>query len=125
MIDHCSLPVTKLQRSAAFYDAVLAPLGYRRLMEFDEAIGYGDHHPAFWIGVGARPVAGAGLHVAFAAGDRPAVDAFHAAGLAAGARDDGPPGLRPHYHPDYYAAFLVDPDGYKVEAVCHRPADAA
>jgi catechol 2,3-dioxygenase-like lactoylglutathione lyase family enzyme len=124
MIDHLSLPVRDIARAALFYDAALAPLGLRRLMEFPGAIGYGADHPGFWIGEGQGAIArpGAGLHVAFAAPDRASVDAFHAAGLAAGGRDDGAPGLRPRYHADYYGAFLIDPDGFKVEAVCHRPA---
>lgn len=123
MLDHVSLPVADLARAAAFYDRVLQPLGARRVMEFPEAIGYGAEFPHFWIG---RPEAtpampGSGLHLAFRAETAAAVDAFHAAGLGAGATDAGAPGLRPHYHPNYYGAFLIDPDGFKIEAVCHHP----
>jgi catechol 2,3-dioxygenase-like lactoylglutathione lyase family enzyme len=132
MIDHLSLAVSDLDRSRAFYDRALAALGARRLMEVEDApdyvaSGYGttEGEPAFWIGssIGPAPdpVAPDGQHVAFAAPDRAAVDAFHKAALAAGGRDNGAPGLRPHYHPNYYAAFIIDPDGYRIEAVCHRP----
>jgi catechol 2,3-dioxygenase-like lactoylglutathione lyase family enzyme len=129
MIDHVSLPVADMERARAFYDAALAPLGFARLMNFDAdparaASGYGTDHPWFWIGGsaagGAAPVS-AGSHVAFRAPARAAVDAFHAAALGAGGRDNGAPGLRPNYHPTYYAAFVVDPDGHHVEAVCHQP----
>jgi catechol 2,3-dioxygenase-like lactoylglutathione lyase family enzyme len=124
MIDHASLGVSDLAASAAFYDAALAPLGLDRQLEFEGAVGYGSGAPVFWIG---RPHNGApispppGLHLALTAPDRAAVDAFHGAALGAGGRDAGAPGLRPHYHAHYYAAFVLDPDGYKVEAVCHRP----
>jgi catechol 2,3-dioxygenase-like lactoylglutathione lyase family enzyme len=125
MIDHLSLAVADVVRSRAFYDALLAPLGYGRVMDVDEASvvasGYGaDGKPSFWIGPGAAAGPAAGQHVAFAATSRAAVDAFHRAGLAAGGRDNGAPGLRPHYHPSYYAAFVIDPDGHHLEAVCHR-----
>ncbi len=128
MIDHVSLGVGDLAVSRAFYDAVLAPLGYRRRYDLDEASGYGTSAPhplkeqalPFWIG---HEPAGAGLsgHVCFAAPSRAAVDAFHAAALAAGGRDNGKPGLRPHYHASYYAAFIIDPDGHRIEAVRHSP----
>ncbi len=124
MIDHLSIGVGDVTRSAAFYDAALAPLGYKRRMEFDEAIAFGREHPTFWV---SRPRSGdlaqthPGFHLCFVAPDRAAVDAFHAAALAQGAQDDGAPGLRPHYHESYYAAFVVDPDGYRIEAVTHRP----
>ncbi|MEJ2116859.1 MAG: VOC family protein, partial [Alphaproteobacteria bacterium] len=89
----------------------------------DLASGYGTKavgwKPAFWIGAGKPAPQG---HIAFQAADRPSVDAFYQAALAAGAKDDGGPGLRPHYHPDYYAAFVIDPDGNRLEAVCHKPA---
>ncbi|MGQ9371937.1 VOC family protein [Azospirillum sp. ST 5-10] len=121
MIDHLSVPVSDFERSTAFYDAVLATVGYRRVMEFGRGAGYGDGHPHFWINetadLPAAPVAG--FHIAFRAPDRAAVDAFHAAALAHGGRDNGAPGLRPLYHPDYYAGFVLDPDGHKLEAVCH------
>jgi len=128
VIDHLSLGVRDLALSRAFYDAILAPLGYRRGYDHDEVSGYGlpDEHPLreqglpFWIG--AEP-AGAALngHVCFGAPDRAAVDAFHKAALAAGARDNGAPGLRPQYHASYYAAFVIDPNGHRLEAVCHQP----
>ena len=127
MIDHLSIGVGDLKRSRAFYDAALAPLGYRRLFDLVDTSGYGrdEPHPLkeqalpFWIG--AEPE-GAPLngHICFRAPDRAAVDAFHKAALAAGARDNGAPGLRPHYHASYYAAFIVDPDGNRIEAVRHE-----
>lgn len=130
MIDHAGFAVADYPRSRAFYTDVLAPLGYAVVIEVTEretgpggyqGCGFGPPgHPAFWVGTGARP--GTGTHVAFVAPGRAAVDAFHAAALAAGAADNGGPGLRPHYHPDYYAAFVIDPDGNNVEAVCHAPA---
>jgi catechol 2,3-dioxygenase-like lactoylglutathione lyase family enzyme len=131
MIDHISLPVADFYRARAFYDAALQPLGYGRAMEFEHAgyggLGYGlAQKPTFWVGAplaGGPPVTPPpGFHVAFAAPDRASVDAFYAAALAAGGSDNGAPGLRPHYHPNYYAAFVLDPDGYHIEAVCHRPA---
>lgn len=125
MIDHISVGVADIDRARAFYDAVLAPLGYRRVMDFGHAAGYGVGRPQFWIGVPhKKPVSHApGSHVAFTAIDRPSVDAFFNAALAAGGTDNGAPGVRGHYHPDYYAAFVIDPDGNRVEAVCHRPID--
>ncbi len=124
MFDHLSLGVSDLERSRAFYDAALKPLGYGRVMDFAEATGYGlSDHPGFWIGAaGAEAVASPGFHAAFAAPGQAVVDAFHAAATAAGGRDNGKPGLRPEYHPNYYAAFVTDPDGHRLEAVCHSPA---
>jgi len=127
MLDHVGATVSDLTRSRAFYDAALAPLGIAVIMEVTPEqtggtghLGYGSQgRPYFWIGDGA-PVTGR-LHVALAAPNRKAVDAFHAAALAAGGRDNGPPGLRPHYHPNYYGAFVLDPDGLNIEAVCHAP----
>ncbi|MFZ5669311.1 MAG: VOC family protein [Pseudomonadota bacterium] len=126
MIDHIGLGVSDLDRSAAFYDQALAPLGLRRVMAVTPemtggagAIGFGDARPFFWI-QGTGPVTGR-LHIALAAETRAAVAAFHAAALAAGGRDNGGPGLRPHYHPAYYGAFVLDPDGHNIEAVCHAP----
>lgn len=123
MYDHMGLGVTDYQRSTAFYDAALAPLGIRQLYvvprEFTggvDVVGYGVQRPMFWIS-GADPTRGK-LHVAFAAETRAQVDAFHAAALKAGGKDNGPPGLRPHYDKDYYGAFVLDPDGFNVEAVC-------
>ncbi|WP_029010603.1 VOC family protein [Azospirillum halopraeferens] len=121
MIDHISLPVSDITRARAFYDAVLAAVGYRRMMDFGQSAGYGDAHPHLWIAVPEQPPAGpaAGVHIAFRAASRDAVDAFHAAALAHGGTDNGAPGLRPVYHPDYYAGFVIDPDGNRLEAVCH------
>lgn len=127
MIDHMGIAVADTTRSKAFYEKALAPLGITVLMEVSAemtgnfpAIGFGDRRPFFWIGGTDQPTGRA--HVAFAAGDRASVDAFYAAALAAGGRDNGAPGLRAHYHPDYYGAFVLDPDGHNVEAVCHSPA---
>ena len=134
MIDHLSLPVTDLDRSAAFYDDGLKPLGFTRVMEVDEpeagyrAVGYGPSpdRPLFWVGTAidgpTETAQQPGLHVAFVAERRAAVDAFHAAALAAGGRDNGAPGLRPEYHENYYGGFILDPDGYHIEACHHAPA---
>lgn len=131
MFDHIGFPVADLARSRAFYERALAPLGIVVGMEITaemtggegEHIGFGpEGHPQFWIGTG-RPLTGR-LHVAFAARSRAAVDAFHAAALAAGGTDNGAPGLRPHYHENYYGAFALDPDGHNIEAVCHMPASS-
>ncbi|WP_374469276.1 VOC family protein [Phenylobacterium sp.] len=120
MLDHVSLNVSDYAAAQAFYDAALKPLGLAR-MAGDGAhyAGYGDSRPFFWIGQGRG---GAAAHVAFGAAERATVDAFHAAAMAAGGRDNGAPGLRAQYHPDYYGAFVLDPDGNNIEAVCHRPA---
>jgi catechol 2,3-dioxygenase-like lactoylglutathione lyase family enzyme len=121
VIDHVGLGVSDLQESKAFYQQALRPLGYHLLMERDGSAGLGrDGKPAFWIHA-KRPLSGT-THVAIASPDRATVDAFHAAGLAAGGRDNGLPGLRPHYHQNYYGAFVLDPDGNNIEAVCHGPA---
>jgi catechol 2,3-dioxygenase-like lactoylglutathione lyase family enzyme len=129
MLDHVGFAVSDLEKSRAFYEAALAPLGISILMtvtpEMTEsggtAIGFGkDEKPFFWIGDNER--VGQGTHIAFAVDDRSLVDAFHRAARAAGGTDHGAPGLRPHYHPDYYAAFVLDPDGQNIEAVCHKPA---
>lgn len=125
MLDHIGFGVSDLARSRAFYEKALAPLGYSVMMEVTvemsgsyAGLGFGrDRKPSFWIG-NSPPLSGR-LHVAFVAPDRAAVDAFYKAALAAGAADNGPPGLRPHYHPSYYGAFVLDPDGHNVEAVCH------
>lgn len=125
MIDHLDVGVSDFARSKAFYDAALAPLGATPQMEMAPyGVGYGsDGHPTFWFSVAQNgaPVTGWG-HIAFAAADRPMVDAFYKAAMAAGAKDNGAPGLRPHYHENYYAAFVIDPDGNRLEAVCHKPA---
>jgi catechol 2,3-dioxygenase-like lactoylglutathione lyase family enzyme len=123
MFDHVGLNVRDYGASRAFYESTLAPLGYRVVMAFDEhkAAGFGttDDKPELWIA--QREPFGAGTHVAFTCADRATVDAFHTAALAAGGTDNGPPGIREHYHPTYYGAFVLDPDGNNVEAVCHRP----
>lgn len=124
MLHHLSLGVRDLALSAAFYDAALHALGYRRVFEDDDAIGYGvaDGEDLLCLKHCAGAAApGEGFHLAFAATSRAAVDQFHAAALAVGGQDNGPPGLRPDYGPHYYAAFLVDPDGYRIEAVCKAP----
>lgn len=119
MLDHVTIGVTDLARSRAFYDAALAPLGIRWMAgEGADFAGYGDGEKAFfWIG--RRPGPLTGTHLAFTAADRATVALFHAAAIAAGGADNGAPGLRPHYHPDYYGAFVLDPDGHNIEAVCH------
>jgi catechol 2,3-dioxygenase-like lactoylglutathione lyase family enzyme len=123
MLDHVTIGVMGLARSRAFYDAALAPLGILWMAgEGDDFAGFGDGTKAFfWIG--AKPKGLAGAHIAFTAPDRATVDRFYAAALVAGGRDNGAPGLRPHYHPDYYGAFVLDPDGHNIEAVCHAPQD--
>ncbi|MBR7835669.1 VOC family protein [Actinospica durhamensis] len=123
MIDHISLQVADLGTSAAFYDALLAPLGGRRLMELDAVIGYGTDQPSFWVSQIADPQPGVEHHVAFSAPDRAAVEAFHAAATAAGAESLNAPRLWPEYHENYFAAFVRDPDGHNVEAVCQLPED--
>ncbi len=126
MLDHVGIPVSDYARSLAFYKAVFAPLGYGLVMEVtpemtgdgSSAAGFGKGKPDFWIGTSDRP---ARVHVAVAAADRAAVRAFYDTALKAGAIDNGPPGLRPHYHEHYYGAFVLDPDGHNIEAVCHVP----
>jgi catechol 2,3-dioxygenase-like lactoylglutathione lyase family enzyme len=119
MLDHVTIGVTDIERSIKFYDEVLRPLGLERLrMEEKTAAGYGaNRKPFFWIGHRETPQTG--VHIAFAAADRATVDRFYKAALAAGGRDNGAPGLRPHYHANYYGAFVLDPDGHNIEAVCH------
>jgi catechol 2,3-dioxygenase-like lactoylglutathione lyase family enzyme len=123
MLHHISIAVSDLARSAAFYDAVLAPLGYVRVWTHAIAIGYGPAGGGDKFAIKARgneiEVPGPGFHLAFAAPSREAVAAFHTAALANGGRENGPPGLRSQYAPDYYAAFVFDPDGYRIEAVIH------
>jgi catechol 2,3-dioxygenase-like lactoylglutathione lyase family enzyme len=134
VLDHVNLRVADYNRSKEFYRAVLAPLGYRLAMEGASGAGFSKGPiPSFWIKQGefagrpgiVAPTPGAGcggpqVHVAFAAENRAMVDAFHRAALAAGAQDNGPPALRPEYHANYYGAFVLDPDGYNIEAVCHK-----
>jgi catechol 2,3-dioxygenase-like lactoylglutathione lyase family enzyme len=117
MIDHIGVQVTDLERSVAFYTKALAPLGYELIMKGDDFAGFGaDKKADFWIGPG-KPTDR--HHIAFRAGGRAVVRAFHEAALAAGGKDNGGPGVREHYHPSYYAAFVTDPDGHNIEAVCH------
>jgi catechol 2,3-dioxygenase-like lactoylglutathione lyase family enzyme len=122
MLDHLGINVSDYERSRDFYEKALAPLGYTLLMEpMPRFGGFGrDRKPDFWITDQREPTT-KNVHVAFAAPDRPTVDAFHAAALEAGGTDNGAPGPRPMYHPGYYGAFVLDPDGNNVEAVCHRP----
>ncbi len=135
MIDHVSIGISDLGKARDFYDRVLATLGQSRTRDIDipgqgmVAHGYGPvgQGAALWIGVPEHINADAnrrgGAHLAFVARNRAAVDAFYAAALAAGGSDNGKPGLRPHYHADYYGAFVFDPDGNKIEACCHHPAE--
>lgn len=122
MIDHIALPVADYARSKAFYLAALAPLKYVLAVEAGPAsAGFGvPGRPKFWISGGDTPLKGE-LHVAFEANDHGAVDAFYRAALQAGGTDNGAPGLRPEHHANYYAAFVLDPDGHNIEAVCHFP----
>jgi catechol 2,3-dioxygenase-like lactoylglutathione lyase family enzyme len=117
VIDHVGLEVTDLPRAARFYDAVLGRLGARRVLEGPGAIAYGRDEPRLWIVSRGRDGGPGAGHVALTAAGRAAVDAAHAAGLAFGGRDEGPPGPRPAYGPRYYAAYLRDPDGHRVEVV--------
>ena len=127
MIDHIGFPVSDYERSKAFYLRALAPLGYSLIMEVSQE--QGSSNPAAGFGAGGKPdfwIGGEGalnkpVHVAILAKDCAAVDAFHRAALAAGGRDNGAPGIRAHYHPNYYGAFVFDPDGHNIEAVCHSP----
>ncbi|HZP66135.1 MAG TPA: VOC family protein [Rudaea sp.] len=127
MLDHIGLSVADLARSRAFYVKALAPLGYVPVMDLTkeqtggyEGTGYGPPgRPQFWVGSGGASTGR--VHLAFAAKTRAEVDAFYRAAVAAGGRDNGAPGPRPHYHEHYYGAFVLDPDGHNVEAVCHLP----
>ena len=121
MLDHVTIGITDVERSKQFYDRALRPLGITRLYADGEwAAGYGVRPKAFfWIGLKDTPQTGA--HIAFTAADRATVDRFHEEAIAAGGRDNGVPGIRPHYHANYYGAFVLDPDGHNIEAVCHAP----
>lgn len=120
MIDHIGIAVSNYQTSKQFYLAALQPLGYELVMEFGEVAGLGaPGKPDFWIAPGPKTLP---MHIAFHSPDRARVDAFYAAAMQAGARDNGPPGIRAQYHPNYYGAFVLDPDGNNIEAVCHLPA---
>ena len=127
ILDHITLSVSDYARSKAFYEKALAPLGIKPLMDFGQACGFGrGEKPEFWIGEGAASFQKpehlsviTPTHVAFAAKDRAEVDAFYRAALAAGGKDFGAPGVRAHYHPNYYGAFILDLDGHDIEAVFH------
>jgi len=128
VIDHLTVSVADLAATRAFYDKALAPLGYTVQRDFEVIIGYGFKRPYLWFKQAA--VVTTAQHIAFRAMSREAVDAFHAAALAAGAKDDGAPGIREHYHPQYYGAFVIDPlNGHPIEAVYHgeppKPAKVA
>jgi catechol 2,3-dioxygenase-like lactoylglutathione lyase family enzyme len=120
MIDHLTLKVRSIGKARAFYTAALAPLGYEIVMEYEGMLGMGaDRKPDLWLAEdpdNTRP-----MHLAFTAPSRKAVDAFHAAALGAGGKDNGGPGLRAEYHPTYYGAFVLDENGHNIEAVVHRP----
>ena len=124
MLDHIGIAISDFERSKTFYDCALAPLGIGLVMAVTAeqtgdhpAAGYGsDGKPYFWFGGGKAP---GHAHIAFVTDARAKVDAFYKAALAAGGTDNGAPGLRPHYHKDYYGAFVLDPDGHNIEAVCH------
>ena len=120
MLDHIAIGVTDLALSREFYRRALEPLGYALIMEHGiSGAGFGrDGKPDFWIQPGRSP---GPIHVAFASADRPTVDRFYDAALAAGGKANGAPGPRPEYHPGYYGAFVLDPDGHNIEAVCHVP----
>lgn len=126
MLDHLGLIVRSADVSKRFYTAVLAPLGYGLVEEQAGWVGFGPPgKPLFWIGTSKsadRSLPSPPIHIAFTARDRSAVTAFHAAATEAGAADNGSPGLRPEYHANYYGAFVIDPDGNNIEAVCHNPA---
>jgi catechol 2,3-dioxygenase-like lactoylglutathione lyase family enzyme len=127
MLDHVGILVADWNKAKAFYDAAFAPLGITLLNQIPEQFtggvkvgGYGEQTPDFWLTESAET--GPGRHFAFRAASHADVDAFHAAAIAAGGTDNGAPGPRPHYHANYYAAFVIDPDGNNIEAVCHAPA---
>jgi catechol 2,3-dioxygenase-like lactoylglutathione lyase family enzyme len=129
MLDHLGLNVSDYAASRDFYRQALAPLGYAVVMEVTrdmtggyEGCGFGPPgRPQFWVGHGGSDAHAGGMHIAFVAPSRAAVHGFHAAAIAAGGKDNGAPGLRPHYHPDYYGAFVIDINGHNIEAVCHAP----
>jgi catechol 2,3-dioxygenase-like lactoylglutathione lyase family enzyme len=125
-LDHTSLSVSDFAAAKAFYLAALSPLGIAPIMEFSkeaggfDAAGFGaDGKPFFWLAGGGKTTPH--VHLAFGANNRAEVDAFYKAAIAAGGKDNGPPGIRADYHPNYYGAFVLDPDGHNIEAVCHKP----
>ena len=123
-LDHVAISTADYATSLAFYEKALAPLGITTHMKFEgddgNVAGLGSDQPFLWIGDGGK-LTGGRVHLAFRAPNRAAVDAFYAAAIAAGGKDNGAPGLREHYHPTYYAAYVFDPDGHNIEAVCHAP----
>jgi catechol 2,3-dioxygenase-like lactoylglutathione lyase family enzyme len=124
MFDHVSIGVKSLESAQKFYDAALSPLGYDRLTNFGKVSGYGAERVSLWVSEVAKPVVAdmeSGLHFCFVAPTEASVDAFYAQGLANGGTDNGPPGVRPDYSEFYYAAFVIDPDGYRLEAYFKRP----
>jgi catechol 2,3-dioxygenase-like lactoylglutathione lyase family enzyme len=119
-IDHIMLSVSDYEKSKKFYSAALAPLSITEAMEMQGWSAYGkEGKPVFWFGKGKKPQQP--MHIAFAADNRKQVDEFYQAALEVGGMDNGEPGLREHYHPNYYGAFVIDPDGHNIEAVCHNP----
>jgi catechol 2,3-dioxygenase-like lactoylglutathione lyase family enzyme len=123
MFDHVSIGVADIARSKKFYNAALKPLGFTLLSDGESSLGYGEKAVQLWLGATKKPVEAnmeSGLHFCFLAKDRAAVDAFHAAALEAGGKDNGKPGVRADYGPKYYAAFAIDPDGYRIEAYCGK-----
>lgn len=123
MFDHVSIGVADIGRTRAFYNAALTPLGYTLLSDGENSLGYGEKAVALWIGKAARPVKAdkeSNLHFCLVAKDRKSVDAFYAGALKAGGTDNGKPGVRADYDPNYYAAFVIDPDGYRLEAYCGK-----
>jgi catechol 2,3-dioxygenase-like lactoylglutathione lyase family enzyme len=124
VLDHVAIEVSDLAASRAFYEGALEPLGFTVVFDLPQipAVAFGlPGRPQFWVRASGEP--SGPIHVCFHAADRQRVDRFHEAALAAGGRDNGPPGLREHYHPTYYGAFVLDPDGNNAEAVCHVPPD--
>ena len=123
MFDHVSIGVSDIARAGKFYDTVLEPLDIKRLSDGDTALGYGEKDAGLWLLAVNKPVKPdmeSGLHFCFQAKSRAAVDAFHAAALKAGGKDNGKPGVRKDYSPNYYAAFVIDPEGYRIEAYCGK-----
>jgi len=119
MLDHVGLRTNKVKELVAFYEKVLAPLGYSKLHDFGVAAGFGrGQEVPLWIGEGQGP---SSVHLAISSADRASVDSFYKTALEAGGRDNGPPGIRAQYHPHYYGAFVLNPDGNNLEAVCHKP----
>ena len=124
MLDHISIGVRDIAKAKRFYDAALHPLGYECLSQGEGSLGYGQGAVAFWISTTEAPVPAnpsSGLHFCLSAPTRKSVESFHAAALKSGGRDNGAPGIRADYGPNYYAAFVIDPDGYRIEACCNRP----